>query len=102
MVRFSGEEKVMTTERQHRCGGTLVPRDVRVLDEREGMVLGYIVAGLVCDKCHEELIDRDTALTMRGSQIPTVSWPRETATTRLDAVTFRLLPAPASTPKVAA
>lgn len=92
----------MTTGRQHRCGGTLVPRDVQILDEREGMLLGYIVPGLVCDKCREELIDRDTALKMQGSQTPTVSWPRQTATTRLDARTLRLLPAPASTQKVAA
>ncbi len=92
----------MTTGRQHRCGGTLAPRDVQILDEREGMVLGYIVPGLVCDKCHEELIDRDTALKLQGSQTPTVSWPKETASSRLDAGTFRLLPAPESTQKVAA
>jgi hypothetical protein len=91
----------MTVQRQHRCGGTLAPRDVQVLDEREGMLLGYIVPGLVCDKCHEELIDRDTALKMQGSQTPTVSMPREAATTQLDARTFRLI-APAGTEGVAA
>jgi len=92
----------MTTERRHRCGGALVPRDVPVRDEKDGMSLTYVVPGLVCEKCHEELIERETATKIQGSQTPTVAWrTNDVATTSLDARLFDLLP-PASTQGVAA
>jgi len=91
----------MTTQRRHRCGGTLAPRNVQIRDERDGVLFGFTVPGLVCDKCHAELVDRETATQIQGSQIPTVSLPRETASTRLDAITMTL-PAPVGTQGVAA
>lgn len=64
----------MTTERKHRCGGTLQSRPIQVQDERGGMLMVYRVQGLVCEACQEEMIDRDTLLTLEKSQTPTVVW----------------------------
>lgn len=35
-------------------------QDVQLVLEKDGMSLGYTVPGAVCDKCGEQLIDRDT------------------------------------------
>lgn len=64
----------MTTERKHRCGGALSPRQVQVQYESEGMLVMYVVPGLVCSSCQEELVERDTVLTFEKSQVPTVAW----------------------------
>lgn len=90
-------------DRKHRCGGSLVPRDVAILDEKDGLSLGYVVPGLVCEKCHDELIERETALKLQGSQTPTIYWkPPASGTTQLTQSVFALLPAQASTAVVAA
>src|SRR5438445_10475515 len=75
MAEPSGVD-MSTTQRKHRCGGTLHPREVQVvLDDGKGMTFAYVVPGLVCDKCGEELVERDTALEIeRKAQIPTVVW----------------------------
>lgn len=75
----------MSTDRKHRCGGALVARDVQVVfDESASISIGYIVRGLICNKCHEQLIDRETALQLQASQTPTIAWqPRPVASTWL-------------------
>ena len=80
----------MTTPRKHRCGGDLGAREVQlVIDESAGISLGYRVHGFVCNKCHEQLIDRQTAVQLQASQTPTVAWSAgSTASTRLDEVRF--------------
>jgi hypothetical protein len=60
----------MTTEQRHRCGGTLWPRQVQILDERAGIVFMHVVPGLVCDGCHEELIEREALLVLEKSGTP--------------------------------
>jgi len=77
----------MTTERKHRCGGTLQSRQVQVQDERGGMLMAYRVLGLVCGVCQEEMIDRDTLLTLEKSQMPTVVW-NVSATSQLSEPVF--------------
>lgn len=89
----------MTAQRKHRCGGTLSPRQVAVATgERSSAVA--LVAGLVCDRCHEELIDRDTAHELikmsRLAQIPSWDDPgtSRTPALRLDRAPYSsLLPA---------
>lgn len=76
----------MTTERRHRCGGKLQPREVQIRDEG----FAYRVAGLVCDACGEELIDRETAVTLERSATPTVSWDQQTVSSRLSGSQFIL------------
>ena len=50
----------MTSQRKHRCGGTLSPHQVVVpTDERSSAVA--LVPGFLCDRCREELIDRETS-----------------------------------------
>lgn len=82
----------MTTERKHRCGGMLQSRDVQVQNEMGSIVLVYRVPGLVCDACREELIDRETLLTLEKSQIPTVVW-NTPATSHLSTRVFDEKPA---------
>ena len=72
------------TEKGHRCGGRLQPREVQVRDE--GFV--YRVPGLVCDACGQELIDRETALAVEKSNTPTVIWEQPPASSRLDESQF--------------
>lgn len=92
----------MVTGRTHKCGGILVPRQVTVLIEKNDISLSYVVPGLVCEKCHDELIERDTALKIQSSQMPTVFWHgSKISTSRLDAIIFGELPAPAGTRGVA-
>ncbi len=86
----------MDPGRTHRCGGHLVSRDVTIVVESDGISLGYVIPGVVCERCGDELIDRDTAVRLQASQTPIVSW-HKAATTRLDE-----LPAPAGTRGVAA
>lgn len=80
----------MTTERKHRCGGKLVERQVQiVLEESAGLSVAYRVDGLICNKCGEQLIDRETALKLQVEQTPTVVWrPERAGTTWLDAIKF--------------
>ena len=85
----------MTTPKQHRCGGALVARDVQLVLENDGMSLAYRVHGFVCNKCHEQLIDRETALQLQASQTPTIAWRDGAASTQLDA---RFNPLTAGTP----
>lgn len=84
----------MTTERRHRCGGTLHEREVRFQVESERMLLAYLVPGLVCDRCGEELIERDTAQYFQRSQIPAIRQVGGAVTTT--SVAFRYLPASTS------
>ncbi len=92
---------MMTTDRKHRCGGALVARDVQVVfDESASISMGYRVHGFICNKCHEQLIERETALQLQASQTPTIAWcPRRVNSTRLDAMKFD--PLTAGTPKEA-
>jgi hypothetical protein len=62
----------MTANRKHRCGGTLSPRQVIVATD-EGSSSVALVPGLKCDKCLEELIDRETARRL-GEHASLVSW----------------------------
>ena len=89
---------MMSAQRRHRCGGTLVASAVQVLfDLADGISLGYRVHGFVCDTCHEQLIDRETAFEIQASQTPTIAWqPRRAASTWLDVMRFA--PLTASTP----
>jgi YgiT-type zinc finger domain-containing protein len=94
----------MTTEtavRRHRCGGALVAREVQVvLNEGDDISLSYRVHGFICDKCHEQLIDRETALQLQASQTPTIAWnARRVASTELKAMKFD--PLTAGTPQKA-
>lgn len=73
----------MTTERKHRCGGMLQPREVQVRDDRGGMLLVFRVPGLVCNTCQEELIERETMLAFEKSQTPTIVWAAPPASSRL-------------------
>jgi len=80
----------MTTERKHRCSGELDAREVQVvLDGSDGISMIYRVHGFVCNKCHEQLIERETAHELQASQTPTVTWhPRRPASTQLDELKF--------------
>jgi len=80
----------MSADRKHRCGGALVARNVQVVfDEGASISIGYIVHGLICNNCHEQLIDRETALQLQASQTPTIAWqPKPVASTWLDAMKF--------------
>jgi hypothetical protein len=83
----------MDRERRHRCGGVLVTRHVQIVsdDESGDFSLGYVVHGFVCNGCHEQLIDRATALQLQASQIPTVGWRlSEVTTTKFDVTAFGL------------
>jgi len=62
----------MSTLRQHRCGGTLYPREVTVRSEDGGLAFEYRILGLVCDRCREELIDRDTAAQIEKQMTPAI------------------------------
>lgn len=63
----------MTAGQRHRCGrGILQHQEVQIRDEREGMVLMYLVPGFACDACGEELIDRETQRTYEATQTPLV------------------------------
>lgn len=73
---------------RHRCGGSLSAREVQVvIAESAGFSFAFRVPGLVCDKCGEQLIERDTAMKLQASQTPTVVWDTGSlTTTRLDAI----------------
>ena len=89
----------MTTTRKHRCGGMLSPSEVDVRSEEGGLTFQYRVPGFVCDVCHEELIDRDTAASIRKSLTPIIWFPAEFGTFRTEAIELNV---PSSTPGVAA
>ncbi len=72
---------------RHRCGGTLRPRDVQVQDETDGLLVAYVVPGLVCDTCREELIEPATMTAFERAQTPTMVW-RGVATSRLNEPVF--------------
>lgn len=80
----------MTTERKHRCSGELDAREVQVvLDGSDGISMSYRVHGFICNKCHEQLIERETALQLQASQTPTITWyPGRVASTQLNEVKF--------------
>lgn len=87
--------------KRHRCGGVLEARDLQLsIEESSGISMLYFVEGAVCGKCHEELIDRETALQLQASQTPTVAWnPAQgyTSSTQLDAIRFDPLTAATET-----
>jgi hypothetical protein len=90
-------------ERKHRCGGTLVPAEIMIVDEDGKMLLHYAVVGFVCDKCHEKLIERETVRAIQNAQTPVVAWNVPApATTYLDETILDLMPAPAGTASVLA
>lgn len=60
----------MTTERKHRCGGILRPEEVWVRLEGDRFIFAFLVPGLTCEKCREELVDRDTAVAIQRSRTP--------------------------------
>lgn len=86
----------MTAERKHRCGGTLWPRDVQVQDERGGMVLVHVVPGLVCDRCQEELVERETVLIYEKSQTPAAMWFSSSIPASTSGVQAAILPSVSS------
>jgi len=88
----------MTTDRKHRCGGILREQEVFIRDEVDRIVMVYRVPGLVCDRCGDELIDRDTMVALEKSQTPTVIWDKP-ATSQLEIPIF---PESASTVAAAA
>ena len=89
-------------ERTHRCGGTLVPGQITIVDEDGKLLLGYSGMGFICDRCHERLIERETVRAIQGSQIPVVTW-NIPATTHLDeTILDELMPGSVSTVPVAA
>jgi hypothetical protein len=72
-----------------------------LVDKDGAFYLGYAVTGFVCQKCHEELIDRHTALELQNAQTPVVAWT-PTETTQLSGTVSDLITAPASTLAIAA
>jgi hypothetical protein len=93
---------MMPTERKHRCGGVLMAREVQVvIDDSTGMSLSFRVDGFVCDKCHEQLIDRETALHLQPSQTPTVIWHAGSVVASTWLNSMRFDPLTAGTPKQA-
>lgn len=58
----------MTTPTKHRCGGTLKQRQVIVATNEQSSAVA-LVQGLKCDKCGEEVIDRQTATRMTGVSV---------------------------------
>lgn len=89
-------------DRKHRCGGVLAAQNVQVVLEKDGMSFGYVVPGLVCDRCTEQLIDRKIALELQASQTPTVAWHAEAvATTQLNATVFEPVRASSVVPAAA-
>lgn len=61
--------------KKHRCGGTLHPSALLIRDEADGVLTAYVVPGLVCDRCHEELIEEAGMIEIeKKSQTPTVVW----------------------------
>ena len=92
----------MTTPRKHRCGGTLYPSPVNVRSVEGGLTFQYRVPGLVCEACHEELIDRDTASNINKSltPMPLIWFAEEIGTFGTKAIKLRNVPS--STPGVVA
>lgn len=58
----------MTTDKKHRCGGVLRDRQV-VVSTGERTSLVVLVQGVVCDRCGEQLISRDTANRLSESLV---------------------------------
>ena len=74
-------------EKKHRCGGTLYPREIEVCEEGEGLVLRWMVPSLVCDKCSEQLLERETVIAIQRSRTPAATW-RASEAPVTSAVTF--------------
>ena len=68
--------------RGHRCGGVLAPGEVIVLDTHPPFTFAFRVPGFICAGCHEELIDRDTAVAVWQSQLPASVWNAPSATSK--------------------
>ena len=62
----------MSAHLQHRCGGMLHPQPVAIRNEDGGLVFQFLVPGSVCDRCHEELIDRNVARGIERNQTPVI------------------------------
>jgi len=60
------------SERTHRCGGRLSEATVEIRHEEGGLLIIQEVAGLVCDKCQEKLIEHDTVLAMQHLNLPSI------------------------------
>ena len=45
----------------HRCGGNLVPTELKVYKRIGSQLQGFRVEGFKCDNCGEEVITRDVA-----------------------------------------
>ena len=60
------------SERKHRCGGSLHPASVEIRHDRDGLLMIQAVPGLVCDKCHEELLEHHTVLELQGINMPAI------------------------------
>jgi hypothetical protein len=71
--------------RKHRCGGMLSPRQVLVFTD-EHVTSAAVVRGLVCDRCHEELIDYKTArdLANDSSAFTSLEYPGTASTPRVE------------------
>ena len=72
MAQPAGTGQTMTIPRKHRCGGTLQPQEVEVRSEEDGLSFHYRVPGLICDKCHEELVERDAVTKIQRNLTPTI------------------------------
>jgi hypothetical protein len=72
------------------------------LEPTDGISILYLVDGWTCDRCHEELIERRTALEVQASQTPTVAWhpnPERISTTSLDEIKFEPITAGTRSPE---
>jgi len=80
----------MSTARTHRCGGTLHPRHVEIRIEEDGLTFQYpqSVAGFVCDKCREELVDRAVAAGIDKNMTPTIWFTPEPGTSQTETITI--------------
>lgn len=76
----------MSTQLKHRCGGTLSPRPLAIRSEEQGLIFQTLVPGLVCDRCHEELIDRQVAREIERNQTPTIWFAADLGTSHTAAI----------------
>jgi YgiT-type zinc finger domain-containing protein len=89
----------MNAPRKHRCGGTLLANRVQVRSTEDGLTFEYYVPGFVCNRCGEELIDRNVAATIETT-LPLTWFESDIASSRTRSIVLRNVPS--STPSVAA
>lgn len=68
--------------------GVLHERLLAVCNETRGLVFQSLVPGLVCDRCHEELIDRHVAREIERNQTPAIWFEAAPSTSRTEVITL--------------